>query len=127
MTASFHTFGCKLNQFETEALASEFRNRGFSLVASDQPADVYVINTCTVTSKSEQKARRLIRKISREHPGSLLLVTGCYAQLNAGDLAGMAMAIAISNCRSRVTWDPSAVEVGGWVPVCFDKYYGPTE
>jgi threonylcarbamoyladenosine tRNA methylthiotransferase MtaB len=89
MTASFHTFGCKLNQFETEALASEFRNQGFSLVTSDQPADVYVINTCTVTSKSEQKARRLIRKISREHPGSLLLVTGCYAQLNAGDLAGL--------------------------------------
>jgi threonylcarbamoyladenosine tRNA methylthiotransferase MtaB len=87
MTASFHTFGCKLNQYETEALASEFRNQGFSLVSSDRPADVYVINTCTVTSKSEQKARRLIRKISREHPGSLLVVTGCYAQLNAGDLA----------------------------------------
>jgi threonylcarbamoyladenosine tRNA methylthiotransferase MtaB len=89
MTAAFHTFGCKLNQYETEALASEFRNQGFSLVTSDQPADVYVINTCTVTSKSEQKARRLIRKISREHPSSLLLVTGCYAQLNAGDLAAL--------------------------------------
>ena len=86
MTASFHTFGCKLNQYETEALASEFRNQGFSLVPSDQPADVYVINTCTVTSKSEQKARRLIRKISREHPASMLVVTGCYAQLNPGDL-----------------------------------------
>jgi threonylcarbamoyladenosine tRNA methylthiotransferase MtaB len=89
MTASFHTFGCKLNQYETEALASEFRDQGFSLVSADQPADVYVINTCTVTSKSEQKARRLIRKISREHPGSLLVVTGCYAQLNAGDLAAL--------------------------------------
>ena len=89
MTAAFHTFGCKLNQYETEALASEFRNQGFSLVASDRPADVYVINTCTVTSKSEQKARRLIRKISREHPASLLLVTGCYAQLNAQELAAL--------------------------------------
>jgi threonylcarbamoyladenosine tRNA methylthiotransferase MtaB len=89
MTAAFHTFGCKLNQYETEALASEFRNQGFSLVASDRPADVYVINTCTVTSKSEQKARRLIRKISREHPAALLLVTGCYAQLNAEDLAAL--------------------------------------
>jgi threonylcarbamoyladenosine tRNA methylthiotransferase MtaB len=89
MTAAFHTFGCKLNQYETEALASEFRNQGFSLVTSNQPADVYIINTCTVTSKSEQKARRLIRKISRERPSSLLLVTGCYAQLNAGDLAAL--------------------------------------
>jgi len=89
MTASFHTFGCKLNQYETEALASEFRDQGFSLVSADRSADVYVINTCTVTSKSEQKARRLIRKLSREHPGSLLVVTGCYAQLNAGDLAAL--------------------------------------
>jgi threonylcarbamoyladenosine tRNA methylthiotransferase MtaB len=89
MTASFQTFGCKLNQYETEALASEFRNQGFSLVAADRTADMYVVNTCTVTSKSEQKARRLIRKISREHPSALLLVTGCYAQLNAEDLASL--------------------------------------
>jgi threonylcarbamoyladenosine tRNA methylthiotransferase MtaB len=87
MRASFHTFGCKLNQYETEALASEFRNQGFSLVAPDQQAEVYLINTCTVTTKSEQKARRLIRKLSRTYPRSLLIVTGCYAQLNAEELA----------------------------------------
>jgi len=89
MTASFHTFGCKLNQYETEALASEFRGQGFSLVSPDEAAEVYIINTCTVTSKSEQKARRLIRKISRQRPRSLLIVTGCYAQLNRDDLAGL--------------------------------------
>jgi threonylcarbamoyladenosine tRNA methylthiotransferase MtaB len=87
MRASLYTFGCKLNQYETEALASEFRGQGFSLVSPDEAAEVYVINTCTVTSKSEQKARRLIRKISRQHPRSLLIVTGCYAQLNRDDLA----------------------------------------
>ena len=95
MTASFHTFGCKLNQYETEALASEFRNQGFSLVSADRPADVYVINTCTVTSKSEQKARRLIRKLSREHSGSLIVVTGCYAQLNAGELAALGINVRV--------------------------------
>lgn len=89
MRASLYTFGCKLNQFETEALASEFRGQGFSLVSPDEAAEVYIINTCTVTSKSEQKARRLIRKISRQRPRALLIVTGCYAQLNRDDLAGL--------------------------------------
>lgn len=89
MRASLHTFGCKLNQYETESLASEFRGQGFSLVSPDEEAEVYIINTCTVTSKSEQKARRLIRKISRQRPRALLIVTGCYAQLNRDDLAGL--------------------------------------
>jgi threonylcarbamoyladenosine tRNA methylthiotransferase MtaB len=98
MRASFYTFGCKLNQYETEALAAAFRDQGFSVGAAgeEQPAepgaarpeaDVYIINTCTVTSKSEQKARRLIRSLSRRHPGALLLVTGCYAQLNGEEIA----------------------------------------
>ncbi len=89
MRASFHTFGCKLNQYETEALASMFRRRGFSLVSQAQEAELFVINTCTVTSKSEQKARRLIRGLSRRYPEALLVVTGCYAQLNGSDLAGL--------------------------------------
>ncbi len=82
MRAAFYTFGCKLNQFETEALASSFRSQGFSLVSVREEAEYYIINTCTVTSKSEQKARRLIRKLSRRTSESLLIVTGCYAQLN---------------------------------------------
>jgi threonylcarbamoyladenosine tRNA methylthiotransferase MtaB len=105
MRVSFYTFGCKLNQFETEALASSFRSRGFSvgaLRAGDEgdagsapgtgpDTDIcYIINTCTVTSKSEQKARRLIRGLARRHPGALLIVTGCYAQLNAGELEALA-------------------------------------
>ena len=86
MRAAFHTFGCKLNQSETESLAASFRCRGFEIVPSDQEAEIFIINTCTVTSKSEQKARRLIRKLSRDHPEALLIATGCYAQLNRNDL-----------------------------------------
>ncbi len=81
MKASFFTFGCKLNQCETEALADSFEKQGFEIVDFDTPAQVFIVNTCTVTSKSEQKARRVIRKASREYPDSLVLVTGCYAQL----------------------------------------------
>lgn len=90
MKAAFYTFGCKLNQLETEALASSFRSRGFSIVKVNQQADFYIINTCTVTSKSEQKARRLIRSLARNHPRARLIVTGCYAQMNESGLAELA-------------------------------------
>jgi threonylcarbamoyladenosine tRNA methylthiotransferase MtaB len=90
MRASFHTFGCKLNQCETEALASAFRSRAFSLVDSSEQAEVYLVNTCTVTGKSEQKARRFIRRLARERPAALLVVTGCYAQLDGGAIQGLA-------------------------------------
>jgi threonylcarbamoyladenosine tRNA methylthiotransferase MtaB len=87
MRVSFHTFGCKLNQFETEALASAFRSRGFSLVDPSAESDLYLVNTCTVTGKSEQKARTYIRRLSRGRPGALVVVTGCYAQLDPKGLA----------------------------------------
>ena len=89
MRAAFHTFGCKLNQFETEALASAFRSQGFSLVDADEEAEVYLINTCTVTGKSEQKARRYIRGLARGRPEALLVVTGCYAQLEPGAIESL--------------------------------------
>jgi threonylcarbamoyladenosine tRNA methylthiotransferase MtaB len=90
MKAAFYTFGCKLNQLETEALASAFRCQGFSIVKVNQQADFYIINTCTVTSKSEQKARGLIRSLARSHPQARLIVTGCYAQMNESVLAELA-------------------------------------
>ena len=81
MRVAFYTLGCKLNQCESEALASSFGSQGFFIVSPAEPADIYVVNTCTVTSKSEQKARRMIRRFSREHPESAVIVTGCYAQM----------------------------------------------
>jgi threonylcarbamoyladenosine tRNA methylthiotransferase MtaB len=89
MRAAFHTFGCKLNQFETEALASAFAGQGFALVPPGEPAELYLINTCTVTSRSEQKARRYLRHLAQERPNALLLVTGCYAQLARSELEAL--------------------------------------
>ncbi len=89
MRAAFHTFGCKLNQFETEALAAAFAAQGFVLVSPEQAAELYLINTCTVTSRSEQKARRYLRRLARERPEALVLVTGCYAQLARSELQGL--------------------------------------
>lgn len=86
MRAAFYTLGCKLNQCETEGISSSFTQAGWSIVSWEKSADLYIINTCTVTSKSEQKARRIIRKILHERPGAGILVTGCYAQLNPEEL-----------------------------------------
>ncbi len=86
MRVAFYTLGCKLNQSESEALASTFKSRGFFIVRPQETADVYIINTCTVTSKAEQKARRIIRRLSRDNPDAVVIVTGCYAQLDSEEL-----------------------------------------
>jgi threonylcarbamoyladenosine tRNA methylthiotransferase MtaB len=90
MRVGFHTFGCKLNQYETEALASPLRSQGFTVVSARQDAEVYVVNTCTVTSRADHKARAFIRGLARAHPQALLIVTGCSAQLEAESLASLA-------------------------------------
>lgn len=87
---SFYTLGCKLNQCESEALASSFKSRGFFISKVSEKSDIYVVNSCTVTTKAEQKARRMIRKFARDNKDAVIFVTGCYAQLNAGDLSSLA-------------------------------------
>ena len=89
MNVGFHTLGCKLNQFETESLAEAFRSQGFGVHSVDREAPLYIVNTCTVTSKSEQKARRIIRGLARAETEPLVVVTGCYAQLEADGITGL--------------------------------------
>lgn len=81
-SVSFQTFGCKLNQLETESISASFKKEGFLVVPWSDPADIFVVNTCTVTSKAEQKARRVIRKTLKENPAACLIATGCYVQLD---------------------------------------------
>jgi len=83
-----HTLGCKLNQLESEAITDTFNRAGYNLSNGLSPS-VVVINTCTVTSKADQKARRVIRKTLRDYPEAKVIVTGCYAQLNKDDLLGL--------------------------------------
>lgn len=89
VSVAFHTFGCKVNQFDTDGLIAKFRERGYEVVGFEQPAEIYVINTCTVTQTAEQKARQFIRKVKREHPEALMVVTGCYAQTNPEAVAAL--------------------------------------
>src|SRR5437867_4309609 len=81
--ASLHTIGCRLNQAETAVLADQLRTRGYDLVEFGQPADLVVLNTCSVTDTAEADCRHLIRKIRRTSPDAFLAVTGCYAQTGA--------------------------------------------
>ncbi|MDA3941076.1 MAG: tRNA (N(6)-L-threonylcarbamoyladenosine(37)-C(2))-methylthiotransferase MtaB [Spirochaetia bacterium] len=87
MKTAFYTLGCKLNQSESEALVSSFDNRGFLVTKASDHADLYIVNSCTVTTKAEQKTRRMIRKFARENPDSIVLVTGCYAQVEPDELS----------------------------------------
>ncbi len=89
MRVAFHTFGCKLNQYETEALADPFRCGGHSIVDIHEDAELYIINTCTVTARADHKARALVRSVSRRSPSAFIVVTGCGAELEAGAFAGL--------------------------------------
>jgi threonylcarbamoyladenosine tRNA methylthiotransferase MtaB len=79
------TLGCKVNQYESERIASRFVERGFDLANRTDCADVVVVNTCSVTETAERKSRQAMRRMAREHPGSLVVATGCLAELARRD------------------------------------------
>ncbi|MDR2132320.1 MAG: tRNA (N(6)-L-threonylcarbamoyladenosine(37)-C(2))-methylthiotransferase MtaB [Clostridiales Family XIII bacterium] len=88
-TIAFHTLGCKVNQYETQALRERFADRGYTVVPETEGADVCVINTCTVTSLSDRKSRQFIRRARRLNPDGIVAVIGCYAQMKPRETAAM--------------------------------------
>ena len=74
------TLGCKVNQYETQKILESFEARGFEIVPFESPADVYVINTCSVTQSAEAKSRQTVRRAARQNPNAIVVMTGCYAQ-----------------------------------------------
>src|SRR5581483_3322523 len=94
-TIAFHTFGCKVNQFETEELRGQLRLGGYRVVPMEEPADVYLLNSCTVTADADSSCRQLVRKILRERPESRMVVTGCYAERAAEELRSMSTRIEV--------------------------------
>jgi len=79
-TAVVLTFGCKVNQYDSNAMRSTMVRNGYQIVPETEPADVYLINTCTVTNIADQKARKIIRRMVKQNPEAKVLVTGCYAE-----------------------------------------------
>ncbi|QEC66400.1 tRNA (N(6)-L-threonylcarbamoyladenosine(37)-C(2))-methylthiotransferase MtaB [Panacibacter ginsenosidivorans] len=86
-TVAFHTLGCKLNFSETSTLSRMLENDGFEKKDFDDLADVYVINTCSVTDNADKECRQLVRRIQRKSPESLVVITGCYAQLKPKEIS----------------------------------------
>ncbi|MBT3362239.1 MAG: tRNA (N(6)-L-threonylcarbamoyladenosine(37)-C(2))-methylthiotransferase MtaB [Chloroflexi bacterium] len=93
---AIQTLGCKLNQAESESLARQFTQAGYVIVSPNQNADVYILNTCTVTHIADRKARHFLRLAHRRNPDALVIAIGCYAQNDAetiGDIDGVSMVI----------------------------------
>ena len=81
MKVAFYTLGCKVNIYETENVEKEFKNRGYEIVSFDEVADVYVINTCSVTNTSDQKSRKIIRSCKKKNKDAIIIAMGCYTQI----------------------------------------------
>lgn len=88
-TVAFITLGCKVNQYETQAMRESLKKSGYTIVAPEDVADVYIINTCTVTGVSDRKSRQAIRRANVLNPDALVVVTGCYAERSPGKIANM--------------------------------------
>lgn len=88
-SAAITTLGCKLNQYESEQLRQRLEDAGYTIVGFDDRADVYIVNSCTVTAKTDRDARRLARQAKRRNPQALVVVTGCYAECSPQALASM--------------------------------------
>jgi threonylcarbamoyladenosine tRNA methylthiotransferase MtaB len=86
---AFHTMGCKLNFSETATISRDFLHHGFEKVDYKDTADIYILNTCTVTENADKEARKLIRQAKRRNPDSSVAVIGCYAQLNPNNIAAI--------------------------------------
>ena len=78
---AFYTLGCKVNQYETNAMIQQFQDHGYELVDFEEKADIYIINTCTVTNMSDKKSREILRRAKKQNPVSTLVAVGCYAQV----------------------------------------------
>jgi len=104
-TIAFHTLGCKVNHYETEGIWNMFKDHGYERVNFDKTADVYVINTCTVTNTGDKKSRQTIRRAVRKNPEAIICVTGCYAQTSPGEvleIPGVDVVVGTQNRKNMI-------------------------
>jgi len=96
-TVAFCTLGCKVNQYDSQAMLEKFLEAGYAQVDFDQTADVYVVNTCVVTAVGEQKSRQMLRRALRQNPRAQLVAAGCLAQKDAQKLKGLGVRLVVGN------------------------------
>ena len=100
-TVAFHTLGCKVNQYETEAMEEIFKERGYKIVETSEKSDIYVINTCTVTNMSASKSRQFIRRAKRINKDSIVAVVGCYSQVSPEEIENIESVDIIIGTKDR--------------------------
>lgn len=96
-TVSFHTLGCKVNQYETQVMTEQFKNAGYEIADFDDLCDVYVINTCTVTGTGDRKSRQMIRRAKSLNPNGVIAVAGCYSQVAPEEIASIGADVIIGS------------------------------
>ncbi|MFB6803297.1 tRNA (N(6)-L-threonylcarbamoyladenosine(37)-C(2))-methylthiotransferase MtaB [Peribacillus butanolivorans] len=101
-TVAFHTLGCKVNHYETEAIWQLFKTDGYDRVEFENTSDVYVINTCTVTNTGDKKSRQVIRRAIRKNPNAVIAVTGCYAQTSPAEIMAIPGVDIVVGTQDRV-------------------------
>ncbi len=102
-TVGLCTLGCKVSQYETEAIAEAFEKRGYTVCDFSSPCDVYVINTCTVTAEADRKSRQMIRRAKKVNPLSRVLVCGCYSQRSPGEVSEIADVDAVIGSADKLS------------------------
>jgi len=101
MKIAFYTLGCKVNQYESQAMSEAMSKHGYETVSSDEDADIYVINSCTVTAESDRKNRQTVRRFKRSHPDSIIVLTGCMPQAFPEDAAALEQADIVMGNRNN--------------------------
>lgn len=113
MKAAFYTLGCKVNQYETQIMQQTLAKAGFEIVSPDGPADVYVINSCTVTGESDRKTRQILRRLKRHNPDAIAVLTGCFPQSAPERAAAFEEADVVTGVRGRSRIDRLVAEALG--------------
>jgi threonylcarbamoyladenosine tRNA methylthiotransferase MtaB len=101
-SVAFHTLGCKVNHYETEAIWQLFQSNGYERTDFEKQSDVYVINTCTVTNTGDKKSRQVIRRAIRKNPNAVICVTGCYAQTSPAEVMAIPGVDVVVGTQDRV-------------------------
>ena len=96
------TLGCKVNQYETEAICEALEAMGFTQLPSHKPCDLYILNTCTVTAESDRKSRQMTRRLIQKNPDAIVIVTGCSAQAHAEAFAAIEGVSAVVGNREKL-------------------------
>ena len=86
-TIAFHNLGCKVNSYETDAMAQKCIEKGYKIVDFEQKSDIYVVNTCSVTNIADRKSRQMLHKAKKQNPDSVVVAVGCFVQANPEEVA----------------------------------------